>query len=440
MGKIWDLQARWADWSEKHQKGFDLVFGIIFAVAYAYQFFITTMISAVTPDNILNVLFNVSRVTTVLGAILAVLAIAAVRNRGQMLFEALVLVFLALYYVKGSYHPVYGVMIFTLAATGRSARKLVGTTLAIGLIGMAVCIALDATGVLPPPAMVHPPKHALGILYHTDAGAHLLNLALAYAYLRPMIRKEHPVSRKLLTILADIVIIGGFTALAGYTGGRNNFYLLIFMTAGTLIYDFFACFGWGRGKISAALHAIVGVPAAAVLSVITWLFYTKLNWHDYPFDSWISQITDTRSIDARIYYGKLALEQHPLFSLWGEFVEEGGNGGLAPKSGLFVDSSYLRIPMFYGMGITVIFWLFFGILQVRHIRQKRFYAVFLVLIALLSGIIEHHLIAFSYVFFIFLPFTREEGITGKPAEKSLPDNESLSNGETSSDNESSSNQ
>ncbi len=410
--KFWDLQEKWANFCEKHRKSFDIAFGIAFACAYAYYFFITSMITNICPDWVMNFAFNFSRVATLVGILLAALAISAIRNRWQLLIECLLFVFLLIYYVKGYYHPVFSVLMYALAATNRSSRRIVATTFFIGVIIMGASIALDAMGILPKVSAESADKHALGMIYYTDAGNHILHIALGYCFLKPVLRKEHGIWTKLGLILADLVVIGGALALAIYTGGRNNIVMLGLLVAGTFLYDVGRCFGLGKGKVTQVLHAIVGVPLGVLLSVFVYLLNTVLEWKELPFDAWIARFMDTRSLRSRIQYGRDALAKYSYFTLFGNQVEEGGNGGIrvAGQSGYFIDSSYLRIPVLYGLGIFGSFLAMMTWYQIRNLRKHRYYLMFLVCVALLSGVVEHHLLDFSYMFFIFLPFTREEDL------------------------------
>ncbi len=412
ISKFWEMQEKWADFCEKHRKGFDIGFGIAFACAYAYYFFITSMITNICPEWLMQLAFNFSRAATLAGILLAALAISAVRNRWQLLIECVLFVFLLIYYVKGYYHPVFSVLMYALAATNRSSRKIVATTFTIGTIIMGASIVLDLTGILPKITSEswHSDKHALGMIYYTDAGAHILHLALGYCFLKPVICKAQGLLMKLGLILADLLIIGGALALAIYAGGRNNILMLALLVVGTFLYDMGRSFGFGKGKVTQVVHAIVGVPLGVVLSVFVYLIYTVLKWEELPFDAMIARFTDPKSVRLRIQFGREALSKYSYWTLFGNRVEEGGLGGIMADGQdlFFIDSSYLRIPVLYGLGIFCSFLAMMTWYQIRNLRKRKYYLMFLVCVALLSGVMEHHLLDFSYMFFIFLPFTREE--------------------------------
>ncbi len=410
MKKIWDLQGKWANFCERHGKGFDLAFGIAFAGAYAYYFFITSMITNICPEWLMNMAFSFSRVATLAGIVLATMAVTSVRNKVQMLIEGILFVFFIIYYIKGYYHPVFSVLMYSLAATNRSSRKIVWTTTVVGLVIMGASIILYFMDILPKVSAEHGDKHALGMIYYTDAGAHILHLVLGFCFLKPYIHKTIGIWKKIGLSVLDIAVIGGGLALAVYTGGRNNMVMLALLLAGTFLCNLGRCFGFGRVKIIHTLYAIIGVPLGVLLSVFVYLVNTVLKWEELPFDSWLSHYTDTRSLQSRIEYGRKALSNYPYLTLFGNHFEEGGNGGIRvdEQSGFFIDSSYLRIPLLYGFGIFLSFLGMTAWYQIRNLRKHRYYIMFLVMIALLSGVVEHHLLDFSYMFFIFLTFTREE--------------------------------
>ncbi|MCR5526232.1 MAG: hypothetical protein K6F39_02455, partial [Lachnospiraceae bacterium] len=227
---IFNIQSYFADFCEKHSKVLDVVFTLLFAVTYTYNFFLTTMFQEIMSDSVMAVLFNLSRLCTLGGVVFAIIAIASTRDRRKLFIEGIIFLFLILFYVKGSYHEVFTVLIFALAAGNRSGRKLIWTTAIIGTFGMVASHRASMMGIIRYLTYANDTKHAFGITYHTDAAAHILNLMLAYCFLKP--------KKGDFWLTIDFIVIGfGLFINYRYIGARANLVMMIILLAGTMLFD-----------------------------------------------------------------------------------------------------------------------------------------------------------------------------------------------------------
>ena len=407
INSIFNIQSYFADFCEKHYKTLDVVFTLLFAVTYTYNFFITTMFQEIMSDSVMAVLFNVSRVCTLGGVLFAIIAIASTRDRRKLFIEGLIFLFLMLFYVKGSYHEVFTVLIFALAAGNRSGRKLVWTTAIIGTIGMIASHRASMMGIIRYLTYANDTKHAFGIVYHTDAAAHILNLMLAYCFLKP--------KKGDFWLTVDFIVIGfGLFINYRYIGARANLIMMILLLAGTMIFDIVRDLNLEKikplARVNHVLHTIIGSSLGLFLTLACFVGtqnYTEDG--ELPLESIISKAMDLNTFKLRLKYGNQALAEHPYFSIFGHFIDEQGAGGIVDSSKpyYFLDSSYIRIPILYGTGILIIFLGLVTYYQIKNIRKREYYRIFLVSVAMLSGIMEHHLIDFSYVFILYLVFARD---------------------------------
>ena len=91
------------------------------------------------------------------------------------------------------------------------------------------------------------------------------------------------------------------------------------------------------------------------------------------------------------------------FHLKGNYIlEEGFGGSTGPITDYtFIDNSYLKIALRYGLIMFAIILLYLTFLMLRCIRKKDYVMLAIMVIVLIDCVLEHHLIDFSYNIFFF---------------------------------------
>lgn len=230
--------------------------------------------------------------------------------------------------------------------------------------------------------------NSFGFLFRTDYSAHLLALALVWCILKD--------GRLSLWEELALVALTAFMGLA--VGGKADFVCMVLLVSVTLCRNHLHMKKFNAARAAQWLR--YSYPAAATFSLLATLSYC-------PFKGFWDGISGFDSLKARLAYGYLGLEESTV-TLFGSRIAEMGHGWR--ESGVqayfFLDNSYVRLLLLYGvLGLAA----FVGImtfLQFRLHRRGRHYAVFALSLLALSSIIEFEPILLSYNILAVLAFCR----------------------------------
>ena len=127
------------------------------------------------------------------------------------------------------------------------------------------------------------------------------------------------------------------------------------------------------------------------------------------FGSYLSSkgFYDENSIIHRLTTGMKMISRYG-FHLQGNYLlEEGFGGSNAPvKDYTFIDNSYLKIALNYGLILFAVILLYLTFLMLRSIRKKDYALVSVIIVVLIACVLEHHLMDFSYNIFMFAGLTQ----------------------------------
>lgn len=229
--------------------------------------------------------------------------------------------------------------------------------------------------------------HSFGILGKNELAALLLSMSIAYC----MGRK----SNKRYWLIADVMVIG-FNAFINkrYVGGRSDFTLTVLLLLGTVVYRML-----GEetlrirvlNKISEIIHCVIGIPIYIIIMiacvVMSWIY----DGVHAPFANIISRFTDITTYAARLWLSKTALLVYkPKF--WGQYIYEDATTTSTQGAGYFwIDCSYVRILLMYGVAVTCILLIILTYTQYKNARQENYYFVMLGIIVALMGIMGHRI-------------------------------------------------
>lgn len=239
-------------------------------------------------------------------------------------------------------------------------------------------------------------RHAFGIVYPTDFASHVLSLILAYCYLD----FKHLNTIRYIGIALISLLLYYFcnTRLTSFT-------LLILIIA--LIFAKQAQRG-NRGAHIIMSYSWGVMPLLAYMSISLGVLYDK-NVHI------LNKLNDLLS-------NRLSLSHHAIyhygFTLFGQFVVEHGwgkgpNAAKSIHSYFFIDSSYIRMVVIYGIIISaiVLYWLMK--INMDAIRTKQYALCTVMIIIALDAFLEQHLLDLSYDPFILAAFA----VTGSEIQK-----------------------
>lgn len=224
-------------------------------------------------------------------------------------------------------------------------------------------------------------RHSLGIGYPTDTGAYVFYLLLAYYYL----------FFKSLTWRSYAAIAFLDVLLYEATQARNSCVLILLTipviwiaqraSAGKLISRGIASFYW------------MIVPLAAYMTLLLAWLYRR----NRPF-----KILDI-ALSGRLGLSHKALSKYGI-SLFGQHVHENGWGGVKgvknfykPNfSYFYIDSSYMRLAIIYGLILGILLIACMTIIAYRSTLKREFALAAIIMLVSLHCIVEQHLLDISY--------------------------------------------
>lgn len=244
-------------------------------------------------------------------------------------------------------------------------------------------------------------KHAFGIVYTTDFGAHILFLVLACLALR----KKEP------DIFLNISLLFLAYILYKYSGTRNSSGCIVLLVLGGVYIKYSNKRILNDTKIiktkryKVLLKVIRFVDSGLILTILISALMALLFTYYYSSDN-VTMSKLNQLASGRLELGKSAIEKYG-FSLWGTPFKMIGVRADSFTSGEynFVDSSYVLVCIRYGTVLFILTILGFLWLAIRVKRTKRRYMLVLLAVMALQSVIEHHLIDIAYNPFVLLIFS-----------------------------------
>ena len=234
--------------------------------------------------------------------------------------------------------------------------------------------------------------HSFGTIGKNELAAFLLIVGISYCIARK--------SKKRYLIIWDIIVIG-FNAFINYryVGGRSDFALTVLLLIGTVIYRMLGEEPLRNkifGNIVKWFHYIVGIPIYIYIMFTYLLMAWKYDGINIPLGNVISKFTDITTYAARLWLSKTAMMVYKP-KLWGQYIYENSSTTAGEGAGYFwIDCSYVRMPLMYGIVATCIVISVLTIYQTVYAKRKKYYMVFLGMIIALMGIMGHRIPLFLF--------------------------------------------
>lgn len=231
-------------------------------------------------------------------------------------------------------------------------------------------------------------RHSFGICYPTDFTAHILFIILVYCYLR----------WKKITYVEILMIFPISIVMYKYTLARNNVLCLLVLGVFLLGYKILNHFhiDLRRSRIIPLLPYVM--PLCALLILVLSLLYNE---------SGVMQ-TINNVLSNRPFMGNVGLKEHGV-SIFGSVFSESGFGfGNVFKEGqeyFFLDSSYLRILVKYGLVVFAMVLTAYVVISRKLIKHNMEYGLIFIMIIAFSSFMEHHLLELAFNPFTLLLFS-----------------------------------
>lgn len=233
-------------------------------------------------------------------------------------------------------------------------------------------------------------RQSFGIIYPTDFAAHVFYLVLAYSYLK--FKKLGWKSYVFFVIIAWLLI--------KFCDARLSAYALIIlipvMIIGKLAYE-----GWSAPRMIAYFYWTVPVLLGYITFCLSY-FYSSNNHIFWKINNLLS---------GRLKLSHEALNRYPM-NIFGQHMVEHGWGGTKgiqmadknPNNYFFVDSSYIRMTILYGIIVALLVLIIMTIISHRSIMHMEYALASIMVMVAISSVVEQRLYDIAYNPFLIALF------------------------------------
>ena len=291
--------------------------------------------------------------------------------------------------------PVLIYIMFIIAANGVDLRKLCVAVFSVSAFIISWITIRSQFGKIPD-LVYDITRHSFGFVYPTDYASHWVFAFLALFYYRKGILKLYEIIFMLISAVS----------LLYFCQAKTSFLMILAIVVLSMLFH-----KKQTKKIfdkSSDLFVVSPFAMATLTLVLTVLFG--------PFN-YFFHIGST--FGSRLWINLKMIYKYG-FSLMGRSLPDVGYGGCTewPKDYTFIDNSYARIALHYGLVIFVIVMIYLTYIMVKSVKAKDYAMIAVMCIVLVQSISEHHLIDFSYNIFFFAGFAKlNETIIGNPDQK-----------------------
>lgn len=303
----------------------------------------------------------------------------------EMIICAGIFVIFAVVFKRNGFDEVLNAALLIIGARGISFKKIVKIYFVISFLLLLITVTAALTGHIENLVYMQEGRNiriAFGCNYPTDFSAHILYLALAYAYLR----------KEKITYI-ELLMIGGLGAFVYiFCQARLNSIclgIIMFVFGGYKLWckkctrKKRIAFGW---KISAVLSAIPILCAGGMI-LCSMLFSSNNKF-------WV--LLD-KALSYRLRLGKKGIDLYG-FSYLGQWIPMQGNGGTVKEQAnyFFLDSSYLYVLLQYGVLVLTIILGIMLIINYRAYLNQDFVLMLALCVVAVQCMVEHHLMDMAY--------------------------------------------
>ncbi|MFQ9706986.1 MAG: polymerase [Limosilactobacillus pontis] len=297
---------------------------------------------------------------------------------------------------------------FILAARNVAFDEIVKRYFYVVLVLLVLVVFFSLLGVIKDLVFVvhgRAVRYSLGIIYPTDLAAHILYLLLAHAYLN--------FSKLNWRYYCGYLVIAYLVKMI--TDARLSVLCIVLMIPILMSAKLAQ-----KNKDSLSYHLLITywmyIPLLAFTIFAGTYFFDAQNKIYFKID---------RLLSGRLGYGHLAMDLYSV-TLWGQKIVEHGLGG---SSGLqifhrnnagyfFIDSSYLRLIMIYGIVAALVYILIMVFVSIKGVKLQVYQLTAVMLVVTLSCLVEQHLLELSFNPFLLALLANILCEKGKENEKS----------------------
>ena len=358
---------------------------IIYEIAFAFEFVVAFLITSTYTDYFSNHLLH-TLMFAGLALVLLKIFLFDDLDLKWLAIDAIVLILLLITWRMSKEFSLFSMGIFVLGARNVDFKRIIKIYFYVGMLLLAFVVISAMGGLIRNLVyrrdMTNIVRQSFGIAYPTDFAAHVLYLILAYAYLKFCKIKWYDYA----VFLAAAVFLVKFSdaRLSAYAIILSIPVLWIGQRAQTdhLLSRFIASFYWTVPILS------------AYLVIIASYFFT-------PSNKILTKVNNASS--GRLFLGHKAISEYG-FSMFGKQMIEHGWGGAnglkmsqnAPANYFFVDSSFLRMTILYGIIMAIIILLAMTKISWESFQKGSFALASIIVIVSVSAMVEQRLLDLAY--------------------------------------------
>ena len=358
---------------------------IIYEIAFAFEFVVAFLITSTYTDYFSNHLLH-TLMFAGLALVLLKIFLFDDLDLKWLAIDAIVLILLLITWRTSREFSLFSMGIFVLGARNVDFKRIIKIYFYVGMLLLAFVVISAMGGLIRNLVyrrdMTNIVRQSFGIAYPTDFAAHVLYLILAYAYLKFGKIKWYDYA----VFLAAAVFLVKFSdaRLSAYAIILSIPVLWIGQRAQTdhLLSRFIASFYWTVPILS------------AYLVIIASYFFT-------PSNKILTKVNNASS--GRLFLGHKAISEYG-FSMFGKQIIEHGWGGAnglkmsqnAPANYFFVDSSFLRMTILYGIIMAIIILLAMTTISWESFQKGSFALASIIVIVSVSAMVEQRLLDLAY--------------------------------------------
>ena len=358
---------------------------IIYEIAFAFEFVVAFLITSTYTDYFSNHLLH-TLMFAGLALVLLKIFLFDDLDLKWLAIDAIVLILLLTTWRTSKEFSLFSMGIFVLGARNVDFKRIIKIYFYVGMLLLAFVVISAMGGLIRNLVyrrdMTNIVRQSFGIAYPTDFAAHVLYLILAYAYLKFGKIKWYDYA----VFLAAAVFLVKFSdaRLSAYAIILSIPVLWIGQRAQTdhLLSRFIASFYWTVPILS------------AYLVIIASYFFT-------PSNKILTKVNNASS--GRLFLGHKAISEYG-FSMFGKQIIEHGWGGAnglkmsqnALANYFFVDSSFLRMTILYGIIMAIIILLAMTKISWESFQKGSFALASIIVIVSVSAMVEQRLLDLAY--------------------------------------------
>lgn len=358
---------------------------IIYEIAFAFEFVVAFLITSTYTDYFSNHLLH-TLMFAGLALVLLKIFLFDDLDLKWLAIDVIILILLLITWRTSKEFSLFSMGIFVLGARNVDFKRIIKIYFYVGMLLLAFVVISAMGGLIRNLVyrrdMTNIVRQSFGIAYPTDFAAHVLYLILAYAYLKFGKIKWYDYA----VFLAAAVFLVKFSdaRLSAYAIILSIPVLWIGQRAQTdhLLSRFIASFYWTVPILS------------AYLVIIASYFFT-------PSNKILTKVNNASS--GRLFLGHKAISEYG-FSMFGKQIIEHGWGGAnglkmsqnAPANYFFVDSSFLRMTILYGIIMAIIILLAMTKISWKSFQKGSFALASIIVIVSVSAMVEQRLLDLAY--------------------------------------------